>query len=211
MPPACGSRRDGSPELDDGDLRPRASAGARGRPIWLFRFPLFLKTGKRPARNSATTSLVVVLPALPVIATTVAGAAANVTGEILQRAGRVFDLDERRCRRSCLGRHRRLVDHRADGPTSSGIAHESMPVKVSPAIATKKSPGSSERESIDTRPMRSRGRPGPPVPGRVGHVTCAQGQPLHLSAHPGAGAPPFQRSSRDFDVVERQPRSPITW
>ena len=38
--------------------------------MWLFRFPLFRKTRYRVERNSAAISFVVVLPALPVMATT---------------------------------------------------------------------------------------------------------------------------------------------
>ena len=52
--------------------RLRSCRSDSGRPIWLFRLPWFLNTGKHADRNSATISLVVVLPALPVIATTVA-------------------------------------------------------------------------------------------------------------------------------------------
>ena len=193
----------------------RSSRSESGRPIWLFRFPLFLKTGKRADRNSATTSLVVVLPALPVIATTFAPERRRTSrARSCSAASRVVDLDDqRRRRRACLRRNRRLVDHRADGPTSSGIARRiDARQTVSPAIATKKSPGSSERESIDTRPIAVAGSPRttrPPVAFATSvalkgsHSTC---QHTRVPARRRASAVLATSTSSNGST-----RSPITW
>ena len=71
-PPACGSpRRDSSPVPSPPRPACRAAACSdSGRPMWLFRFPLFFTTRYARRQNSAIVSFVVVLPALPVIATT---------------------------------------------------------------------------------------------------------------------------------------------
>ena len=95
--PACGfPRRDSCPVR-----RPRSPAACRssssdsGRPMWLFKFPLLRNTRYRAARNSAVTSFVVVLPALPVIATTFAPDRRRTSrASVLQRARRVVDLDD---------------------------------------------------------------------------------------------------------------------
>ena len=50
----------------------RSSNKESGRPRWLFKFPAFFTTRKRDPISSAMVSFVVVLPALPVIATTLA-------------------------------------------------------------------------------------------------------------------------------------------
>ena len=115
------------PELDDGDPAAwRELKEREGRPIWLFRLPLFLKhpearrqelrddfLGRRLARAAGDRHHLG------------AGAAPHVTGEILQRPRRVLDLDDAAPASPFLPRRRRrLVDHRADGPTSSAHRHE---------------------------------------------------------------------------------------
>ena len=50
----------------------RSSSSDNGKPMWLFRFPLFRNTRYRADSSSAQISFVVVLPALPVMATTLA-------------------------------------------------------------------------------------------------------------------------------------------
>ena len=55
----------------------RSCISDSGRPMWLFRFPLFFTTRKRVASSSAIVSFVVVLPALPVIAITRVSAASR--------------------------------------------------------------------------------------------------------------------------------------
>ena len=58
--------------------------------MWLLRLPLFRNTRYRAASSSAVTSFVVVLPALPVIATTLApDAPAHVARDVLERPRRV--------------------------------------------------------------------------------------------------------------------------
>ena len=77
--------------------------------MWLFRFPRLRNTRYRAARNSAVTSLVVVLPALPVMATTfVPDCAPHVARQRLQRRERVVDLDDgrRRAIRAATARRR---------------------------------------------------------------------------------------------------------
>ena len=161
----------------------RSSSSESGRPMWLLRFPLFLKTRWRDARNSAATSLVVVLPALPVIATTRApdrrrtsratSCSARVVSStrITTAAGRLV----------CVRRQvaRRPPPHRA--PRASASATKSWPSNRSPAIATKQSPAASVRESIDDPPDRrrpvARGPPRPPA--RSGDIGRGQRQRFH--------------------------------
>ena len=72
-----------------------SSISDSGSPMWLFKFPRLRTTRYRVARNSAVTSFVVVLPALPVIATTfVPDSPPHRVRQRLQRRGRVVDLDD---------------------------------------------------------------------------------------------------------------------
>ena len=112
--------------------RPRSSSSDSGRPMWLFRLPLFLNTRNRAASSSATTSFVVVLPALPVIATTLRPERRRTSrASACSAARRVVDFDDqRRPPRPCLEGSRHHVDHRTDGPAPQRIGDE--PVAVEP-------------------------------------------------------------------------------
>ena len=136
----------------------RNSRSESGRPIWLLRFPLFLNTRYRDARNSAATSFVVVLPALPVMATTrvpdrcrtsraISCSACSVSSTRIT----IADVSPR------SGTSRSTTT--APAPRATTSATKSWPSNRSPRMATKHSPAAIVRESMPIRPMSARGLP----------------------------------------------------
>ena len=163
-----------------------------------------------PTRNSAVSSFVVVLPALPVIATTFAPDRRRTSrARVLQRPGRVRHLDDERRRpcRSCL---------------AARPASPSPPLRPHPRPARRRrtrARRTARRASRRTGPRRRssasrsttarsrvRASPGHHAPaGRGGDLGGAQRDRLgHPLRHPRAAAPARQRGARDLDVVERQ-------
>ena len=109
-------------------------------------------------RNSAASSFVVVLPALPVIATTFAPDRRRTSrARVLQRPCRVADLGSRAAPALPLlpRQDRRRVTTAPAAPAASAAATNSCPSNRSPRIATNRSPGASVRESIDHRSIRA--------------------------------------------------------
>ena len=110
----------------------RSSSSESGRPMWLLRFPLFLNTRYRDARNSAATSLVVVLPALPVIATTLrARPPPHVARDVLQRRASCRPPESTTGAGRCPLRRRRSVvrPRRPPRPALSAVGDELVPVE----------------------------------------------------------------------------------
>ena len=172
------------------------AAGARGRPIWLFRFPLFLKTGSPPPGIPATTSLVVVLPALPVIATTVAPggerhgrdpAARVVSSTWMTSAGVAVPASGDTGAWWTIAP---MAPRRAASPTNRCPSkfHRRSPRRSRPARA-------SASQSTRGR-LRSRGRPGPPVHGSrwPRHLRSRAATPLVSTPGCRRGAVPAQFS-----------------
>ena len=70
--------------------RRRSSRSESGSPIWLLKFPAFRNTSNSPSRSDAIASLVVVLPTLPVMATTLVPERLRTEAAIDCRAKTVF-------------------------------------------------------------------------------------------------------------------------
>ena len=190
--------------------RDRSSSSESGRPMWLFRFPLFRNTRYRAERNSAATSFVVVLPALPVIATTLAPERRR-TSRATSCSARVVSADPNDARRRpprprCAPAPAGVDRRRASAPRPSALGDELVPSNRSPRIATNKSPGG-ERPRVDRQPTD---RASMPRRGRLRRRSRRRSSPavsasdLHALRHPRAAAASRQRRARDLDVVERQ-------
>ncbi len=134
----CGSAIETSRRISPNPLIPSsttANSGAvcssnsdSGRPRWLFRLPRLRNVVKRRASSVAEISLVVVLPALPVMATTVDdGAAPDHAGGLLQAMQRVVHHDHRHAG----SRHRRRVaDDDGTRAPRDGLGDEGVPVEA---------------------------------------------------------------------------------
>ena len=110
--------------------RSRSCISESGSPIWLFKFPLFLTTRKRPERNSAIASFVVVFPALPVIATTLVPLRPpHRVRQLLQRPGGVVDLDNA-ATGELRGAGKATLDDRAARALSKRLFDEVMRVEA---------------------------------------------------------------------------------
>ena len=176
----------------------------------MFKLPLFRNTVYFADRNSAVSSFVVVLPALPVIATTFApdrrrtsrapSCSARVVSatSITSGAGPAFPAS---------GKAGVAVTTAPAAPAASAAATKSCPSNRSPRMATNRSPGCTDRVSIDHRSTRwspaRRETTRPPVAAAI----SAARQRNRLATgprHPRAAAPARQRGARDLDVVERQ-------
>ena len=138
--------------------RRRRSMSDSGRPMWLFKFPRLRTTRYRNSSNSAVTSFVVVLPALPVMATTTcARCPAHRSRQRLQRARRVGGLDHG-ARARGLRRRGPPAARSPAAPASIAAPAKSAPSNRSPRIATNSAPGASVRVSIET-PVERHARP----------------------------------------------------
>ena len=201
--PACGSRPGWfmpSSTTATSDRRAARAARAAGR-CGCSGSPCSGTRGSARTGNSAATSLVVVLPALPVIATTFAPATPPHLGApVLQRPRRVAT--------SITTAPAGAASAAARGPARRPRPRERVGdelVAVEPLAANRdeQSPGCSVRESIDARPTarRSPRTIRPPVAA----ATSAGGQRSRSTATtPATPTAPRKRRARDFDVVERQ-------
>ena len=150
-------------ELDDSDLRLRPQLKERERklPIWLLRLPLFRNTRYLAPRNSAVISLVVVFPALPVIATTFVPDR-RLTSRAIDRSARVVSATRTRppgcppCSpiRSAAFR----FDQRADGSSRQRRLNEVVPVE--PIAANR----DEELPRLNTWNRSTRSRCASPIP-----------------------------------------------
>lgn len=125
-----------------------SSNNESGSPMWLFRLPRLRNVVKRCASSVAVISLVVVLPALPVIATTVDAARRRITRAASCRPISV----------SSTAMTGSVVDVTADAsltttapaPRATASVTNACPSNRGPRIATNMSPGAMVRVSIDT-------------------------------------------------------------
>ena len=169
----------------------------------------------RADRNSAVTSFVVVLPALPVIATTFApdrrrtsratSCSARVVSSTSIRSGAGPAVLPRAGRRRC--------HHRAGRARGQRGGDELVPVE--PIAADRdEQVARRDRPRVDRHALDPaiRGRPTPAVrrSRRRSPRRSARSDPRRYD-HPRAAAPPRQRRARHLHVVERQRPSPMTW
>ena len=215
---ACGSRRHGSSRARRRRSRGRArsSRSDRGRPIWLFRLPLFRNTSKRADRNSATTSLVVVLPALPVIATTLA--------PDRRRTSRARSCSARVVSSTSMSRAGIAIPASGDAgawwtiapmaPLRAASLHEPVPVEPIATESPRRSRlAAASRESMETRPIAVGGV----AAARCGRRSrCATSVALkgNHSTLQHTRVPARRRSSADLATSTSSngsTRSPITW
>ena len=148
--------------------------------MWLFRLPRLRKVVNRRPSSVAVISFVVVLPALPVMATTVdCRAAPDHASGLLQAVQGVLHHDHRKVgRRHGCG----ITDDDSRGASRDGLGNEGMPVEPWPADRDVQIAGD-ERARVD------RHRRQQPVLGavaehaaeRVGHFARRQGE--RLGAH----------------------------
>ena len=198
-----------------------SSMSDSGSPMWLLKFPRLRTTRYRAARNSPVTSFVVVLPALPVIATTFVPDSRRIAvRQRLQRRGRVVDLDDGH-RRSSRLRARSRPQPRPRSTTTpaapASIAASDEVGAVEPLAANRDEQLAGRqrpRVDRDAAELLATGRPYdaacPPI--CAGHPRRRQPDsgldPLMAdrvaSYDARVGPPPSQRLARHRDVVERQ-------
>ena len=202
-----------------------------GSPMWLLKFPRLRTTRYRASRNSLVTSFVVVLPALPVIATTFVPDSRRIPcASVLQRRRRVVDFDD-----DGVARQRRAASRTVQprgtttpaAPASIAAPANSAPSNRSPRIATYRSPACSVRVSIDTLPNSP-----PASPAAIAPAICAathaavrrmagRFEPVRLSvviaaavtsrrSTWSAGAPALRARPRRRRTAARDRRSPGT-
>src|SRR5688572_1790851 len=165
--------------------------------MWLFRFPLFFTTRNRPDRNSAIASFVVVLPALPVIATTFVPLAFRTA---CARSCNAFVVSATSITEPEAANRRSTIAPIAPFPNAS--LTNSCASNLSPRNAMKKSPGCNVRVSVTMLPIspaRSPDRTSPP--------TASATQPRvsrRSSPNPRPEAPRHQRLARYRHVVKWQ-------
>ena len=128
---------------------PVAANMDRGRPIWLFRFMCVLAVGPRRLRTCASSSLTVVLPAVPV--------------------SPITRVSPRRSRQQCASFPSALTvsstrmsgtggtasngfrdTSSAAAPASAALTAKSCPSNVSPGMQTNRDPGFTARLSVPT-------------------------------------------------------------
>ena len=145
----------------DSDRRSRV----RGRPNWLFRFPAFLRHGAATERIAAHISFVVVLPLLPVMATTgppnsarcpCASAPSPRVVSSTAIAGRSG------ARPSGSSRPRSI--RRPAAPAAAAWERKRCASWLGPTIATKSCPGAMARVSMEAPAKRASGSPRSTLP-----------------------------------------------
>ena len=119
-----------------------------GRPRWLFRLPRLRNVVNRRASSVAEISLVVVLPALPVMATTVDDARRRMTRAASCRPRSVSST-------TITGTPAAVtvdasLTTTAPAPRAMASATKACPSKRGPRMATNRSPGAIVRVSIET-------------------------------------------------------------
>ena len=186
--------------------------------MWLLKFPRLRTTRYRAARNSAVTSLVVVLPALPVIATTFVPDSRRIAcARSCSADRRVLDFDHDRRARPAFARRAAFACHpRGPRPPPrrrrSPRAAKSAPSNRSPRMRdVTDRRRCSVRVSIDTSPNS---RPASPAITRAAHlrarpmrrvnVICVTRRPTCVRRR--ASASRATATSSNGSV-----RSPITW
>ena len=135
--------------------RLRSSISDSGRPMWLFRFPRLRTTRYCDARNAPVTSLVVVLPALPVIATTLVPdsrrtvRASHCSADVVSSTSITTGTTGEFPPAIVPGRRPRGITSPA-APAATAASANSAPSNRSPRIAMNNWPGAIVRVSIDT-------------------------------------------------------------
>src|SRR4249920_1861352 len=201
-----------------------------GSPMWLLKFPRLRTTRYRPSRNSLVTSLVVVLPALPVIATTFVPASRRIPCASACSAAVVSSTSiTTACRAVGFVRARQSRGTTTPpAPASIADAAKSAPSNRSPRTPTYSEPAFTVRLSIDTSAnsvaaspdtsepsicaatqaatRRSSDAPVPasaPVPAASSPLPGVMPHPWSFR-HARLGAPARKSLTRHRDVVERQ-------
>src|SRR5438552_11227858 len=187
-----------------------SSMSDSGRPMWLFKLPRFRITRYFAPRNSAVTSFVVVLPALPVMATTFVPDACRVERASACNASVVssttMTTGTTTPESPPFQSHVRGTTM-PSAPAATAASAKSAPANLSPRMPMYSSPVRSVRVSIDTPENSAVLRPATIVPAMaaathsaVSRMSDAMASALHDAR---IGPAPAQQLPRDRDVVER--------
>ena len=127
--------------------------------MWLLRLPSFRNTRCRVPSKAAVSSFVVVLPTLPVIATTRAPDRRRTARAMRCSAATVSSTTTETCGPVSGGSAEAWATMAPAAPLPNASATNRCPSKRAPRMATNTSPGRTRRLSIANRPSSVSGRP----------------------------------------------------